>query len=124
MNERQTFDDQVFLRGPRQSKRDVRLASRQIDVEIGALKLELNLRVALAESAEVRRDETGGEHLGRGEPDDALELLIFTGDVSLDAERFPLDPFGARQQPVPRLGEDIPGRRAIEQTGPEALPRA
>ena len=121
MDERETLDDQILLRGPSESQRDVGFAPREVDVQIGALKLELNLRVALAKPPKVRSDEASGEHLRRGESDHTLELLILAGHIALDTEGFSLDTLGSGEQTVPGLGEDVAGGGAIEQPGAETF---
>ena len=85
VDEREALDDQIFLRRTCEPERDVCFASRKIDVEVGAVQIELNLGISFSKTLEVRRNETRCEHLRGGELHDALELLILSSHVTFDA---------------------------------------
>ncbi len=96
MDEREPLDDEIFLCRASEAKGDVGFAAREVDAQVGALQLELDLRIALAEAPKVRRDESRREHLGGGEPNHALEFLVFARDVALHPEGLSFDSLGAR----------------------------
>jgi hypothetical protein len=121
VDEGQTFDDEIFLGRPSQAQRDVGFPAREVHVEVGALKLELDLGIALPESAEMGCDESSRQHLGGGQSDEALELLVLPGDLALDAERLALDALRAGQQAMAGLGQDVSSGGPVEEPGAELL---
>ena len=106
---------------PREAKRDVGFAPREVHVQVGALQLELDLWVAFAEAAKLRSDESRREHLGCGESNHAFEFLIFARDIAFDAEGFAFDPLRAGQQAVPGLGQHVAVGRSIEEARAKLL---
>jgi hypothetical protein len=121
VNEREPFDDEIFLRRASEPKRDVGFPASKVDIEVRALQLELNLWEALAETTELRRDEPGREHLGGREPHHALELLILSCDIAFDPKRFAFDPLSPREQAVTGVGQRVAARSPIEESSPELI---
>jgi hypothetical protein len=97
VNEREPLDDQVLLCRASEAKGDVGFSPGEVDIQVGALQLELDLGVTFAEATKLRSDESRREHFGGCQPDHALELLVFACHVALDAQRFPFDSFCAGQ---------------------------
>lgn len=102
--------------GPRQSQRDVGVTARKVDLAVGALEVEDDVGVAVAELVEVRRDEARAQHLGRGDADGALELGVLARKVARNREGLPLDLLGVDHQAAAGGGQDEPARCAVEQT--------
>ena len=81
----------------------------------GGHQLHGELRVALPEAGDTRREKIAAEALGRADPHRPRHRRRASADRLLRAEREPLHLFGDREQPLPLLGQHISRRAAVEE---------
>ena len=113
--------DQLGLARLLQPDRHVRLAHRQVEDPLLEHQVDLQVRIALEQPVQPRRQPERAEAGGRGDPQLAVDLVLAVAD----ARRRRLQPLGHRprrlEQQLPLLGQEQPARVPAEERGVEAL---